>query len=556
MIGQVIHNYRIEKLLDEGGMGSVYLATHIHLGRKSAIKMLNPLLMSKPESKARFKNEAIVMAKLQHPNIVSLYDYCEQETGVFLIMEYVEGVTLDSYLEEKGIIPESRIVKLFLKVLDAISYIHSKNIIHRDIKPSNFIITPLNEIKILDFGIAKISQSRENNLTKTGMKVGTALYMSPQQIRGQNLDLRTDIFSLGVMLFQMLAGEYPYNENGSEYEVYQQIINEPLPDILTFNAEVSDSMQKIIATATAKKPEDRFQNCEEFIIALLNIEVGNSGTDKEIKIKMRDLVEKRREKLFNKSFWNNFLLATFSILVIGILFFAVYLVTKKEERFVLEKTLLLRKPDKESEKIETLTFGEKVNVIDNKIFTDRSGENWLEIRSQAGSRGFVRKENLVEPKIYEQISVIFFNEDAEQQTPIFYKKELRKYFVINNFYSRTQTFWQIRAENKTSEFNFIAEGDFDNSKNLDFACVLRSIGQEKYKLLLIFDNTNTISIDFNEKIEIKTILKGEISGNWFNSSQKVRFLSQDGILLKKFNQQFIYIFNISENKIECFEGKK
>jgi len=272
MIGSIIENYEIDELIDEGGMGSIYLGVHKYLPRKAAIKILNPLLKSKPEIIERFRNEAIILSKLQHPNIVALYDYVENKDGHFIIMEYVDGENLAEYVETTtGPIPQKRTIGLFLKVLDAVGYAHAKGIIHRDIKPSNFIVTPDSNAKVLDFGIAKSIDGKSKTLTKTGLKVGTTFYMSPQQVKGQVLDRRSDIYSLGVSLFQMITGQPPYNEDSSEYDLYNLIMNEPFPDPTEFYVGVTEGMKKVIQKATAKRPLDRYQSCEEFSKALLGI---------------------------------------------------------------------------------------------------------------------------------------------------------------------------------------------------------------------------------------------------------------------------------------------
>jgi serine/threonine protein kinase len=270
MIGEKVLSYQIESLLGEGGVGSVYLATHTQLGRKVAIKVLNPALVNHTEVRERFRNEATTLSSLQHINIITLYDYMEDERGLFLIMEYAPGSSLDDYIRKtSGPIPESKAIYFFTQILDGFAYAHSRSVIHRDIKPSNIIITNDADVKILDFGIAKILKEGKMSMTKTGAKLGTVLYMSPEQVKGQSVDIRTDIYSLGVTLFEMLTGRCPYDGNLlSEYEVYQKIVQEPLPAAKSFYPAVSDRMQAIIHKATAKDPKDRFQSCEEFKIAL------------------------------------------------------------------------------------------------------------------------------------------------------------------------------------------------------------------------------------------------------------------------------------------------
>jgi len=270
MIGERILNYQIESLLGEGGVGKVYLAQHTQLGRKVAIKALNASLVGNTEVRERFRQEAATLSGLQHLNIITLYDYVENEQGLFLIMEYAQGNPLDDYIQKiSGPIPENKAIYFFNQVLDGLQYAHTRNIVHRDIKPSNIFITQEGNAKILDFGIAKILKNGEMGMTKAGAKLGTVLYMSPEQVKGQSIDTRSDIYALGVMLFEMLTGRCPYNEAMlSEYEVYQKILHEPLPRLKDFYPNISDRMQSIVDKATAKEPALRFQSCEEFRKAL------------------------------------------------------------------------------------------------------------------------------------------------------------------------------------------------------------------------------------------------------------------------------------------------
>jgi serine/threonine protein kinase len=272
MIGQQVLNYTIEALLGEGGMGNVYLGLHTRLDRKVAIKVLNPALARNSEIRERFRNEAATLSRLQHPNIVVLYDYLEEENALYLFMEYVEGKPLDEYIRTvSGPIPENRVVPMFSRLLEGFAYAHNKGVIHRDIKPSNIMVTAGMEGKILDFGIAKlIDQTNDPKLTKAGTRMGTVLYMSPEQVKGEPADIRSDVYSLGITLFQALTGRGPYDEhNLSEYVIYNKIVNESLPLARTFYPGVSDRMQAIIDKATAKNPEDRFRDCDDFKEALL-----------------------------------------------------------------------------------------------------------------------------------------------------------------------------------------------------------------------------------------------------------------------------------------------
>jgi serine/threonine protein kinase len=265
MIGKRILNYEIKKLLGEGGMGNVYLAEHTQLGRKVAVKSLHPQLVKNEGLRARFKNEASTMAHLQHPKIVALYDYVEESDGLYLVMEYVEGLPLDEYIREKsGPIPSETAIPMMIQILDAFSYAHSKGIVHRDIKPSNIIISDRDEIKILDFGIAKLLSEAGNKLTKTGTQMGTVFYMSPEQVQGKDIDIRSDIYSLGVTFYQMLTGISPYDGMTTEFEVYSKIVSEPLPNASSLYPGVPIFLDKVILKATSKNKEERFQNCEKF----------------------------------------------------------------------------------------------------------------------------------------------------------------------------------------------------------------------------------------------------------------------------------------------------
>jgi serine/threonine protein kinase len=269
MIGKSILNYEIKSLIGLGGMGSVYLAEHTQVSRKVAIKSLLPQFISNDEIRLRFKNEASTLAHLQHPNIVGLFDYLEDSSGMFLIMEYVEGTPLDEFIANvTGPMPEERAIPIIKEILSAFSYAHQKGIIHRDIKPANIIITKNDGAKILDFGIARILGDGNHNLTKTGTQMGTVFYMSPEQVQGKKLDIRSDIYSLGVTFYQMLTGINPYNGLTTEYEVYSKIVKEDLPPLQDIYPGVPDYLSSIISKALEKDPDNRFQTCEEFLDAI------------------------------------------------------------------------------------------------------------------------------------------------------------------------------------------------------------------------------------------------------------------------------------------------
>lgn len=229
MIGERILNYKIVSIIGKGGIGTVYLGCHETLGRKVAIKVLLPQLANDPNIRKRFINEAQTISTLSHQYIIMLYDFVELRNNLFLIMEYVEGTPLDRLIySQTSPISFERSVSIFNKILSGFSYAHSKGIIHRDIKPSNIILRCDDTPKILDFGIAKIIHG-DFKMTQQVLRLGSILYMSPEQVLGKQIDIRSDIYSLGVTFYEMLSRRVPYNiTTESDYEIQRKIVNEPL----------------------------------------------------------------------------------------------------------------------------------------------------------------------------------------------------------------------------------------------------------------------------------------------------------------------------------------
>lgn len=271
MIGSSVLNYRIEKLIGTGGMGSVYYGTNMNIDQKVAIKVLNKNLSDSSLVREWFKNEANLLCKLDHPNIVKFLNFVENEDGIFLIMEYVDGISLDDFIMNKnGLIVEERVYEMFNQILDAFAYAHKQGIVHRDIKPANIILTPDNEggfiVKILDFGIAGFVSSINEN---KDWVVGTPSYMSPEQVNNEEIDQRSDIYSLGVLLHQMLTGRTPYDATTlSELMIKDKVVKEPLPRMKDYYAYVSEKLQKIVDKAVDKDKSKRYQSCAEFKKAL------------------------------------------------------------------------------------------------------------------------------------------------------------------------------------------------------------------------------------------------------------------------------------------------
>jgi serine/threonine protein kinase len=265
MIGKRILSYEIKQLVGKGGMGNVYLAVHVTSGERVAIKSLLPELVRHDHIRERFKKEAETMSLLPHANIVKLIGYKEDGEGAYIIMEFIEGRELDNYIRtQSGPIPSDVAIPMMKQILSAFSFAHDNGVVHRDIKPSNIFITKEGQIKITDFGIAKVLSEADKKLTKTGIQMGTVYYMSPEQVRGKAVDRRSDIYSLGVTFFQMVTGRSPYESMTTEYEVYTSIVNEPLPSVTSIYPGALKQLDLVISKATAKDPGHRFNDCAQF----------------------------------------------------------------------------------------------------------------------------------------------------------------------------------------------------------------------------------------------------------------------------------------------------
>jgi tRNA A-37 threonylcarbamoyl transferase component Bud32 len=285
LIGQQIGGYTLLSSLGEGGMAEVFLAKN-SLGKKFTVKVLKPELFGRAAIKQRFINEAKVMLSLEHPHVRQVIDFYEDKNLMAIIMEYLDGADLDSYVEKNGSVPEKQVIEWFKQILPAFSYTHEQDIVHRDVKPSNIFLTKNNSIEVLDFGIAKIIDNNLN-LTGTTSKMGTPMYMSPEQIQTpKDVDYRTDIYSLGVTLYVLLTGRKPYDDGtDSEYWIQTQIVNEPLPQVST----IAPYLNKAIAKATAKNRNERYQSCELFLKDLL---AGGKEIVEE-KLVQKNIIEKK-----------------------------------------------------------------------------------------------------------------------------------------------------------------------------------------------------------------------------------------------------------------------
>ena len=313
-----LDNYKIIKKIASGGMGDVYLAEHTVLENKVAIKSLHSNLVNDESFRKRFRKEAKIQSRLSHPNIVKLIDFQERSDGLFLIMEYVKGKQLNDYIKNvSGPIPETELIPLFKKVLSAIKYAHSKKLVHRDIKPSNIMICPGGDVKVIDFGIAK-SGDEDTGLTKTGVQVGTVSYMSPEQVNAEKLDRLTDIYSLGVTLYQMTVGKAPYVGVTNTFKIQLKIVSDPLPNPKDIYPGSTEKLIKIINKATQKNKSDRYQSCDEFIKSFEEkIENKVDNKTKELKTTKKIKKQPKKPSIFKNKRVRLFLYALVALLFVG-----------------------------------------------------------------------------------------------------------------------------------------------------------------------------------------------------------------------------------------------
>lgn len=275
LIGQKVGPYEILEEIGRGGMGLVFKARHEKLGRFVALKMLAPHLATNPKMRARFLREAKLQAKLSHPNVVNIFDYLEQDSNVFLVMEYVQGKSLEEMLLKKGRFSVPEVLYVAEGVLEALTFMHRQGIIHRDIKPSNILVSETGLIKVTDFGIARLAEE-EASLTQVGGKVGTLFYMAPELLKGRKLSPAADIYSLGVTLFQLLTGQVPFTGK-TEYEIIKAHLEKPPPDLKKLNPEVPEALAQIIQKALAKEPTERFPSAVAFLEAIKALKTGATG---------------------------------------------------------------------------------------------------------------------------------------------------------------------------------------------------------------------------------------------------------------------------------------
>jgi serine/threonine protein kinase len=275
LTGTAWGRFQIIEERGRGGMAVVYKAYDGVLQRTVALKVLLPLLAANNEFTQRFRREAITAANLKHPNIVVIYDVGSHEKFQYIVMEYLDGPTLQQDIRQKGALAFDRVVRILGQLADALDYAHQQGLVHRDIKPANVMIGPQDHVTLTDFGLVKAARGAK--ITGEGAAIGTLKYMSPEQAVGKHLDFRSDIYSLGVVVYEMLVAEPPFTGT-TPYQTLHELIYEPPPSLVQRNPQVSPEVERAVLKALAKEPDRRFQTASDFAHVLA--QAGGAGAVK------------------------------------------------------------------------------------------------------------------------------------------------------------------------------------------------------------------------------------------------------------------------------------
>src|SRR4051812_5613695 len=264
MVGKTLGKYRIVDKIGRGGMGVVYRGVDETLDRQVAIKAISPELVE-DDLVRRFRAEAVTLAKVNHPNIATVYELFRDDDRLLMVMELVNGQTFEQVIERSGPMPLDRAASLTVQILDALGHAHRAGIVHRDLKPANLMLTDAGIVKVMDFGIARVSGTER--MTNDGFMVGTPAYMAPEQVRGEDVDGRTDLYAVGVVFYRLLTGKLPFKAETAVAMIQSQLNAPPTP-ARQVRAELPAWLDAVLMRALEKNPADRYQNADEFRRAL------------------------------------------------------------------------------------------------------------------------------------------------------------------------------------------------------------------------------------------------------------------------------------------------
>src|SRR6478609_5043533 len=310
MIGTVLSGrYRLEAKLGSGGMSTVYLARDTTLDRQVAVKVMHREMSEQEDQLERFRQEARAVAKISHPNVVSVIDAAEDSGHPYIVFEYVEGETLKQRVSRVGALDIQEALAYAIEIARGLSIAHGRNMVHRDIKPQNVLIDDEGRAKLTDFGISR--QLEQAGMTATGRVLGTTDYVAPEQAMGHGVDPRSDIYSLGVVLYEMLIGQVPFHAD-SQVGVAMKHVNEELPDVQQRRPEISAAAALVVERATAKDPAQRYQAVGEMIDDLataLEVEAARAGSTTGEATSVLEAVPPAERKLSSGGRWSRLWLA-------------------------------------------------------------------------------------------------------------------------------------------------------------------------------------------------------------------------------------------------------
>jgi eukaryotic-like serine/threonine-protein kinase len=320
MIGTVLSaRYRLEAKLGSGGMSTVYLARDATLDRSVAVKVMHREMSEQPDQLERFRQEARAVAKLSHPNVVAVIDAGEDGGHPYIVFEYVEGETLKQRIARVGALDAQEALAYAIEIARGLTVAHARNMVHRDIKPQNVLIDAEGRAKLTDFGISR--QLEQDGMTATGRVLGTTDYVAPEQAMGHGVDQRSDVYSLGVVLYEMLVGQVPFHAD-SQVGVAMKHVNEELPDVQQRRPEVSAAAALVVERATAKDPSHRYQKVGEMIDDLstaLEVEAARAGSTTGEATSVLEAVPPAKRKLSSRARWSWAAIAALVLIASGAL---------------------------------------------------------------------------------------------------------------------------------------------------------------------------------------------------------------------------------------------
>jgi len=334
LIGKEVDNYKILEVIGRGGMGVVFKAMDMNLEKLVALKMIDPFLSRDENFLQRFKTEARALARLENQNIVGVYALRETEYGLFMVMEYVSAKTIAEWLKEKGRFNAPETIAIGSQIINAIRHAHKVGVIHRDIKPNNVLLNEDGTVKVMDFGLAKVIQEGGTQNTVTHAAAGTLYYMSPEQVKGlKNVDKRSDIYSIGMTLYEMLAGRTPFEKGESEFVIQKQIVEGKIPPPTKYNPLIPKELVKVIMKAMDKEPEKRFQGTGEMFSALTGIKLDAADEEEKTRIMSRYEEPAKENKSPAPSGRKKIYIGGAALIII-VLIISIYFITSSKEEII------------------------------------------------------------------------------------------------------------------------------------------------------------------------------------------------------------------------------